>query len=61
MWQVAKCGGQAPGRQARVPAAQARKGQLQLNPTLVAKQFVPFIHHYQTQGGEIRVCLRPGQ
>ncbi|MNO96266.1 hypothetical protein D3C76_879300 [compost metagenome] len=61
MLEVAEGGGQAPGGQARVPAAQARQGQLQLHPALVAQQFVPFVHHHQAQRGEVFAGLCPGQ
>ncbi len=41
--------------------AQVGQSQLQLYPTLVAQQFVPFVHHYQAQRGEVVAGLCPGQ
>lgn len=40
---IAQRGRQSPHDQRRVPVAQSRQRQLQLNATLVADQLVPFV------------------
>ncbi len=58
---IAQRRGNTPHDQLRIPAPQARQGQLQLHAALVADQLVPFVHHHHLQCRQGDLSVGTGQ